>query len=255
MQVAGIVHLFLLLASLSSWPTHNRHIGKISPKDFECSIWTYSSIKKTLQGVATNTSELWQEVVIYYMHKHMLPLLALVLAACTMSTQGGAPPLPQPSSHETPLHFGLYVTPDPAQNPIDPPERFTGYHAATDFEIDPSEQDKEIPVYAICTGKIIFSGFSDGYGGLLTQFCTLAGQDVTVIYGHLAVDSLVNKDTHVKAGATIAKLGAARSRDTDGSRKHLHLGIAKGHTSEVRGYVQSPSELELFLDPQVILNL
>lgn len=185
----------------------------------------------------------------------MLPALALILAACTMSAQSGVPPLPNAASRETPLHFGLYVTPDPDQNPIDPPERFTGYHAATDFEIDPSELEEDVPVYAICTGKIAFSGFSDGYGGLVTQHCTLAGQDVTVLYGHLAVDSLMGADTHVKAGTTIGKLGAARSRDTDGSRKHLHLGIVKGHTDEVRGYVQNPDELELYIDPEAVLAL
>lgn len=165
-----------------------------------------------------------------------------------------AVPMPDAWNRPTPLHFGLYVTPESENNPIDPPERFTGYHAATDFEIHPGEEDKEVPVYAICAGHIQFSGFSEGYGGLVTQFCTLKGQDVTVIYGHLAVDSLIPSGTDVETGATLGILGAARSTDTDGSRKHLHLGIAKGHGSEVRGYVQNESELDLFLDPQTVLD-
>jgi hypothetical protein len=176
---------------------------------------------------------------------------SIFLAGCTTY----AAPLPNASSRPTPLHFGLYVTPDPAQNPIDPPERFTGYHVATDFEIFDGEEDEDIPVYAICGGKVAFSGFSEGYGGLVTEYCHLADQDVTVIYGHLALDSLVPSGTSVGTGQLLGVLGAARSSDTDGSRKHLHLGIAKGHGSEVRGYVQDPAELDLFLDPQEILSL
>lgn len=174
----------------------------------------------------------------------------LILAGCSAY----AAPLPGAYNRPTPLHFGLYVTPDPANNPIDPPERFTGYHAATDFEIKKGEEDKDIPVYAVCGGMIHYSGYAEGYGGLLTEYCNIKGQDVTIIYGHLAIDSLVPSGTAVETGAQLGILGAARSKDTDGSRKHLHLGIVKGHSSEVRGYVQDPKELDLYLDPQVFLD-
>jgi hypothetical protein len=185
------------------------------------------------------------------MKKHFSTLFGILfLVGCSSY----ASPLPRASSRSTPLHFGRYVTPDPATNPIDPPERFTGYHAATDFEIRKGEENEDVEVYAICGGPIIFSGFSEGYGGLITQFCNLKEQDVTVIYGHLAVDSLVPSGTLVETGALLGILGAARSTDTDGSRKHLHLGIAKGHGSEVHGYVQNESELDLFLDPQEVLD-
>ncbi len=174
----------------------------------------------------------------------------LILAGCSSY----ASPLPNADRRPTPLHFGRYVTPDPATNPIDPPERFTGYHAATDFEILPGEELDEIPVYAVCAGPIVFSGFSEGYGGLVTQFCNLKNQDVTIIYGHLSVDSLIASGTKADTGAVLGILGSAQSSDTDGSRKHLHLGIAKGHGSEVRGYVQEESELDLFLNPLEILD-
>jgi hypothetical protein len=178
----------------------------------------------------------------------ILSLASIFLSACTYSQ-----PLPRAQSRPTPLHFGLYVTPDPENNPIDPPERFSGYHAATDYEIFRGEEKKAIRVYAICGGTIAFSGFSEGYGGLVTQHCTLNGEPVTVLYGHLAVDSLIESGTEVGMGDMLGILGAPRSRDTDGSRKHLHLGIAKGHSGEVRGYVQSEEELELFIDPQTVL--
>lgn len=186
---------------------------------------------------------------------HKKTAFPALLASLTLLAACSNIPLPNAAGRETPLHFGLYVTPDPENNPIDPPERFTGYHAATDYEIEPGEEDEEIPVHSVCAGKIHFSGFSEGYGGLITQFCNIKGEDVTVIYGHLAVDSLVKRDTTVETGAQIGILGAGKSSDTDGSRKHLHLGIAKGHGSEVRGYVQNESELDLFFDPQEFLPL
>jgi hypothetical protein len=164
-------------------------------------------------------------------------------------------PLPKADNRPTPLHFGLHVTPDPATNPIDPPERFTGYHAATDFEILKGEENKEVPVYAVCAGKLNFSGFSEGYGGLITQFCNLKGQDVTIIYGHLAVASLPENGIQVETGQLLGVLGAARSTDTDGSRKHLHLGILKGHVSAVAGYVQTEEELDAYLNPEEVLGL
>lgn len=187
------------------------------------------------------------------MKKQSIPLfLGLLLIGCMGA---GDTPLPRTDWRETPLHFGLHVTPDPATNPIDPPERFTGFHVATDFEIFAREKNEDIPVRAVCDGDIVFAGFSEGYGGLVTQWCTLDGEDVTVIYGHLAVDSLPEKGTAMKTGQSLGILGAARSTDTDGSRKHLHLGIAKGHSSEVRGYVQSEEELDLFIDPLTVLDI
>lgn len=179
---------------------------------------------------------------------------AILLTACAAAANGLAWPVPGAGSRDTPLHFGLYVTPDPATNPIDPPERFEGFHAATDYEVTKSELDKDIPVYAICAGEIHFSGFSEGYGGLVTEYCSIKGEPVTVIYGHLAVDSLVEKGAKVSTGQQLGILGANRSRDTDGNRKHLHLGIVKGHGSEVRGYVQSEAELDGFIDPQSLLE-
>lgn len=180
---------------------------------------------------------------------------ALLLVGCVSNANGTAMPLPDADDRPRLLYFGLYVTPDPETNPIDPPERFTGYHSATDFEILPGEEDVDIPVYAICSGPLQFSGFAEGYGGLITQYCTIDGQDVTALYGHLAVDSLPEKGKKVAAGELLGILGAGRSTDTDGSRKHLHLGILKGHVSEVRGYVQEPSELGLYVDPEKILGL
>lgn len=186
------------------------------------------------------------------MNKHFSILFGvLFLAGCTTYDA----PLPNTYYRPTPLHFGMYVTPDPKTNPIHPPERFIGYHVATDFEILPGEANKDVPVYAVCGGKIHYSGFAEGYGGVITEYCSIKGQDVTVIYGHLKLDSLVPAGTLVGTGQTLAILGAAKSHDTDGNRKHLHLGIAIGQANEMRGYVETESEIKLFLDPQKVLSL
>jgi len=183
----------------------------------------------------------------------LLFVIGLFLSGCG-AANSLAWPLPDAGSRPTPLHFGLYVTPDPDENPIDPPERFTGYHAATDFEVYRGEAKKDVPVYAICGGKIIFSGHSEGYGGLITQHCSIKGEPVTVIYGHLTVDSLVDADTLAGTGQTIGILGTGRSSETDGNRKHLHLGIVKGHGGGVAGYVQNESELDGYIDPMSVLR-
>lgn len=183
-----------------------------------------------------------------------IPLLFAfgLLAACSTAGQLHEP-LPNASHRATPLHFGLHVTNDPDDNPIDPPERFTGYHVATDYEVSAGELEGDVPVYAICDGEIVYSGFAAGYGGLITQRCWRGDQAITVIYGHLAIDSLAKSGEYMEAGQTIALLGANRSHDTDGSRKHLHLGIRKGASADFRGYVDTEDEVDDFIDPATVL--
>lgn len=173
-------------------------------------------------------------------------LTAFLLAGCYWPIENGG-------SRETPLHFGLYVTPDPATNPIDPPERFTGFHTGTDFEISQSEADAAIDVYAVCSGKVRFGGFAEGYGGVVDQDCTLKGEPVTVVYGHLTIEGLPAAGTILKQGQKIGTLGAGKSTDTDGNRKHLHFTIHKGSTSSMLGYVQTEDELKDFIDPETVL--
>lgn len=165
--------------------------------------------------------------------------------------------IPLPNIHLRPqlLTFGTYVTPDSAQNPIDPPERFTGYHTALDIEILDGEENTEVPVQAVCDGKILQSGSVEGYGGLIVQQCTLSDQEVTVIYGHLDIASLAFQDMYVVKGQVIAKLAPEKSIDSGHTRKHLHLGIHKGTEIDVRGYVDFEEELQEFLDPKVVLGI
>lgn len=162
-------------------------------------------------------------------------------------------PLPRTNEREQLLTFGLYVTPDPAQNPIDPPERFTGYHTALDFEMLPGEEDVDVPVSAICSGDVLHSGYVNGYGGTLVQSCVLDDQNVTILYGHLRIDSLLPVGTPLIQGQQLGVLAQANGYDSGNTRKHLHLGIHKGPEIEFLGYAQNELQLADFIDPSTVL--
>jgi len=162
-------------------------------------------------------------------------------------------PLADALSRITKKPFGIYVSP---QNSPVQPEHFTGYHTGTDFEIFPDELDKDVPVSAICTGKIEVKRTAQGYGGVLAQSCNLDNQPVTIVYGHLKLTSISqNVSDTLTAGENFALLGDAYSAQTGGERKHLHLGIKKGTVVDLRGYVQKESDLSGWLDFQNLISL
>ncbi|MDB4940311.1 MAG: hypothetical protein JWO40_736 [Candidatus Doudnabacteria bacterium] len=162
-----------------------------------------------------------------------------------------AEPISNANTRITKKFFGTYVT--PKNSPVQP-EKFTGYHTGVDFETTAAEKDLAVPISAICDGKIVVSGFVNGYGGVIIQKCVISGADVTVLYGHLNLGSLPKIGTIEKKGDKIAILGAAQSHDTDGERKHLHLSIHKGTAIEYRGYVQNKNELASWLDYQELIK-
>ncbi len=148
--------------------------------------------------------------------------------------------------------FGLYVT--PSNSPVSP-EKFTGYHTGVDFETTPDEANIDIPVPAICEGTLLLKKYATGYGGVAVQSCMLYGQPVTIIYGHLELASIMpGIGQQLKKGETIGILGKGYSTETDGERKHLHLGIHKGLVINILGYVQKQPELSGWLDPMQFLK-
>lgn len=187
------------------------------------------------------------------MHTRKISLVTALLLITSCTASALHEPLPNTASRPTPLFFGLHVTTNPEENPITPPERFSGYHVGLDFEVSKEELDAEVPVFAICDGTVTYSGFAEGYGGLLAQKCTLSGSLITVLYGHLTVESLPRLKSVIAAGDQIGTLGAARSRDTDGNRKHLHLGIHKGENLIVLGYVKTEEEIKNFVNPADVI--
>src|SRR3989344_1226992 len=166
------------------------------------------------------------------------------------SEENIAYPLDQFNIRSKLLTFCLYVT--PSQNPIDPPERFIGYHAALDIEMLEDEKDKEVMVFAICSGQVIFSNTAEGYGGLLVQKCNINNQNVTVIYGHLDPESLVPDKQNIRKGDVIGVLAQTNTPESGLTRKHLHLGIHKGDKVQILGYVQREEDLEEYIDPMLI---
>lgn len=139
--------------------------------------------------------------------------------------------------------FGIYVT--PKNSPVQP-EKFTGYHTGDDVEY--GDVTGEVRVYAIANGQVVHSGWVSGYGG----FVAIQHTTFISVYGHLNPSSLIADGTIVKKGQQIGILGDAYSPQTDGERKHLHFGIVIGHKLDLRGYVQTPSELPLWLDPTTL---
>lgn len=145
--------------------------------------------------------------------------------------------------------FGIYITKE--TSPVQP-ERFAGYHTGVDIEIAETE---DTPVYAIADGKIIIKKEADGYGGLLVITHTINKEKITAIYGHLRLSSIEKEvGDQVKAGEQIALLGEAFSNETDGERKHLHFALLPGESTDIRGYVQSETELKNWLDPEEFFN-
>ena len=137
--------------------------------------------------------------------------------------------------------FGIFVSPH--NSPISP-EKFTGYHTGVDFEIFQGEENKDVPIYAICDGQLLQKRTASGYGGVAIQKCQINSQTITVIYGHLklsSIDPVLGED--ISKGQQIAILGKSNSPETDGERKHLHLGIHKGSSIDIKGYVQNKSDL------------
>ncbi len=143
--------------------------------------------------------------------------------------------------------FGIKIS--PSDSPVNP-EKFAGYHTGVDFETTEAEQNIEVPIYAICSGKLILKKQATGYGGVAVQSCEINKQAVTVIYGHLKLESIrpkVNED--LKAGELLGILGKGYSTETDGERKHLHLSIHLGSEIVLLGYVQKQTQLSAWLDP------
>ena len=178
-----------------------------------------------------------------------LILIGLCLAltpALAATPNNAAGPISDAGTRVTKKPFGLKVS--PKSSPIKP-ERFSGYHTGVDFETTTAEQKLNITIYAICDGRLLLKKYASGYGGVAVQSCVLNKQNVTVVYGHLRLSSITLKTGKaIKAGQPLGLLGAGYSQETDGERKHLHLGIHKGKAINLSGYVKTKKELSQWLD-------
>jgi len=162
-------------------------------------------------------------------------------------------PLSRASERVTKKAFGTFITPE--NSPVQP-ERFRGYHTGTDFETFPEEAASDVSIRAICDGALAMKRSASGYGGVAVQKCAADNAPVTVVYGHLRLASIrADIGDDLKTGDVIGVLGTGDSRETDGERKHLHLGIHRGSATDIRGYVASQAALEQWIDPCQFLSL
>jgi hypothetical protein len=142
--------------------------------------------------------------------------------------------------------FSIKISPQ--TSPVQP-ERFSGYHTGVDFETTADEQKVDVPIYAICEGKLLLKKYATGYGGVAVQACKINNQDATIVYGHLRLTSITAKlDQNLKVGEQLAVLGTGFSKETDNERKHLHLGLHLGKTITLLGYAQNKNQLNQWLD-------
>jgi len=157
------------------------------------------------------------------------------------------PPLNRAGERVTKKSFAIFITPE--NSPIQP-ERFSGYHTGSDFEIFPEETNVEVSVHAVCSGTLSMKKYATGYGGVAVQNCELNKELITVIYGHLKLSSItLAAGQNMVVGDVIGILGANKSTETNGERKHLHLGIHKGNEINILGYVGSRALLSDWIDP------
>lgn len=167
------------------------------------------------------------------------------------NASGFVAPLDRAAERVTKKFFGLKVS--PTDSPVSP-ERFTGFHTGVDFEIFDEELNTPVSVQASCGGTLKLKRQATGYGGVVVQECLLGDQPVTVVYGHLKLSSVTaTVGEYVVAGTRLGLLGAGGSPETDGERKHLHLGIHKGTAVDLKGYVGSVEDLANWLDPMQYL--
>ncbi|MFH2104803.1 MAG: peptidoglycan DD-metalloendopeptidase family protein [Parcubacteria group bacterium] len=149
--------------------------------------------------------------------------------------------------------FGIKIT--PATSPVQP-EKFSGYHTGTDFEVREAEVNQEVAVHPICAGKIKEVKKVSGYGGVVIQSCTINNESVSVIYGHISISqSPIVSGDQVALNNQIAVLADHESIESGGERKHLHLGIYKSDQIDLRGYVSTEAELKEWINPESILSL
>lgn len=210
------------------------------------------------------------DLTLRQMNKLFLLIVLLLLTACSTPSEQAdeldgvnteeelieeqlmvGEPVEQFKKNITLKKFGTYVTPQ--NSPVDP-ERFTGYHTGVDVEMTGENLTRDIWVYSVAAGVVSESREADGYGGVVVIQHTINGQPYVAVYGHLDISTLkVVPGQNVVAGTPMGLLGEGYTDETDGERKHLHFALIPGETVDLRGYVQSESELSKWADPLTVL--
>lgn len=155
-------------------------------------------------------------------------------------------PVPEIYGRITVKPFGEYFTPE--LSPVG--DHFIGWHTAIDIEY--TEADQDIPVFAIADGTVLRAEWAHGYGGVVVIRHTIDGTPQLALYGHMDYHDLPPVGSIVTAGEQIGYLGEDHSYETDGNRKHLHFGLPVNEPVDIRGYVQHEYELSGWTDPRTL---
>jgi murein DD-endopeptidase MepM/ murein hydrolase activator NlpD len=133
-------------------------------------------------------------------------------------------------------------------------DRFRGYHTGEDSEVPPEDlgpgEVQLVPIRAIAAGEVMYWSNVSGYGGVIIVKHEVDGRTVSALYGHLDLDSSTLKTgDKITKGQFLANLGADKSEDTDGERQHLHFALWEGTEVKLAGYVNTPAELDAWINP------
>jgi murein DD-endopeptidase MepM/ murein hydrolase activator NlpD len=122
------------------------------------------------------------------------------------------------------------------------------------LETFPNELNIAVPVRSIAEGMVREVSPVSGYGGLIVIEYSLGGNTYTAYFGHINLaTATVKAGDHVTAGEHIVDLGPQCSSTNGNVRKHLHFGLHKGSSIDVRGYVPDQSILSNWVDPKTLL--
>ena len=151
--------------------------------------------------------------------------------------------------------FGTFYPPGGEDHPdliVCPTAKYySGYHTGLDLEATSAEQTTAVPVYAIADGKVRQAGPVTGYGTLIVLEFTVSDATYTAYYGHVDSKTVTVKAGElVSKGEKIAELGTDCSSANGNVRKHLHFGLHKGTSINVRGYAPNQATLNNWLDPK-----
>ena len=162
----------------------------------------------------------------------------------SLKTSSLAEPVANFKARVTKKPFGIYSTP---QNSPIQPERFTGYHTGADAEYEDAKT--AVPVFAVNDGKITFSQYASGYGGVFILETEMNEKKHSVLYGHIRPASLPRVGTTFSKGQQIALLGTGYSNETNGERRHLHFAILTDTRLDIKGYVSKKADLSGWINP------
>lgn len=167
-------------------------------------------------------------------------------------------PLSDFAARITANDFGAYYplsgTSNPDRKVCPNATYYSGYHTAVDLEVFSNELDTPVIVKSIATGTVREASPVAGYGGLIVIEYKLGGETYTAYYGHINLNTATVKlGDRVIAGENLAELGPQCSSANGDVRKHLHFGLRKGGSVDVRGYVPTQSALSNWVDPKILL--